>query len=207
MFTGIVEELGSVVSLAHGQDSAVVRIRGPLVTADAAPGASIAVNGICLTVVDHDADSFTVDVMAETLRRTCLGDLAPGSPVNLERAMAATSRFGGHIVQGHVDGTGTILARQPGDRWEVVTISLPDSLARYVVEKGSITVDGVSLTVAAIDEPRVDDAQADKASFQVSLIPTTLAVTTLGSKGVGEPVNLEVDVLAKYVERLLGERR
>lgn len=197
MFTGIVEELGHVVSLAHGPDSAVVRIRGPLVTADAAPGASIAVNGICLTVVEHDADSFSVDVMAETLRRTCLGELTPGSPVNLERALAVGDRLGGHIVQGHVDGTGTILARQPGDRWEVVTISLPGELARYVVEKGSITVDGVSLTIAGLDD----------ASFQVSLIPTTLALTTLGTKQEGEPVNLEVDVLAKYVERLLGEPR
>lgn len=197
MFTGIVEELGHVVSLAHGPDSAVVRIRGPLVTADAAPGASIAVNGICLTVVELDADSFCVDVMAETLRRTCLGELTPGSPVNLERALAVGDRLGGHIVQGHVDGTGTILARQLGDRWEVVTISLPGELARYVVEKGSITVDGVSLTIAGLDD----------ASFQVSLIPTTLALTTLGTKQVGEPVNLEVDVLAKYVERLLGEPR
>ena len=197
MLTGIVEELGHVVSLAHGPDSAVVRIRGPLVTADAAPGASIAVNGICLTVVELDADSFCVDVMAETLRRTCLGELTPGSPVNLERAVAVGDRLGGHLVQGHVDGTGTILARQPGDRWEVVTISLPGELARYVVEKGSITVDGVSLTIAGLDD----------ASFQVSLIPTTLALTTLGTKQVGEPVNLEVDVLAKYVERLLGEPR
>ena len=197
MFTGIVEELGHVVSLAHGPDSAVVRIRGPLVTADAAPGASIAVNGICLTVVEHDADSFSVDVMAETLRRTCLGELTPGSPVNLERAVAVGDRLGGHLVQGHVDGTGTILARQPGDRWEVVTISLPGELARYVVEKGSITVDGVSLTIAGLDD----------VSFQVSLIPTTLALTTLGTKQVGDLVNLEVDVLAKYVERLLGEPR
>ena len=197
MFTGIVEELGHVVSLAHGPDSAVVKIRGPLVTADAAPGASIAVNGICLTVVELDADSFCVDVMAETLRRTCLGELTPGSPVNLERALAVGDRLGGHIVQGHVDGTGTILARQPGDRWEVVTISLPGELARYVVEKGSITVDGVSLTIAGLDD----------VSFQVSLIPTTLALTTLGTKQEGEPVNLEVDVLAKYVERLLGEPR
>ena len=197
MFTGIVEELGHVVSLAHGPDSAVVRIRGPLVTADAAPGASIAVNGICLTVVELDADGFCVDVMAETLRRTCLGELTPGSPVNLERAVAVGDRLGGHIVQGHVDGTGTILARQPGDRWEVVTISLPGELARYVVETGSITVDGVSLTIAGLDD----------ASFQVSLIPTTLALTTLGTKQVGDLVNLEVDVLAKYVERLLGEPR
>ena len=197
MFTGIVEELGHVVSLAHGPDSAVVRIRGPLVTADAAPGASIAVNGICLTVVELDADSFSVDVMAETLHRTCLGELTPGSPVNLERALAVGDRLGGHLVQGHVDGTGTSLARQPGDRWEVVTISLPGELARYVVEKGSITVDGVSLTIAGLDD----------ASFQVSLIPTTLALTTLGTKQVGDLVNLEVDVLAKYVERLLGEPR
>ena len=193
MFTGIVEELGHVVSLAHGPDSAVVRIRGPLVTADAAPGASIAVNGICLTVVELDADSFCVDVMAETLRRTCLGELTPGSPVNLERALAVGDRLGGHIVQGHVDGTGTILARQPGDRWEVVTISLPGELARYVVEKGSVTVDGVSLTVV---EPLED-------GFTVAIIPHTAGVTTLGHKQPGDPVNIEVDVVAKYIESLL----
>ncbi|MEO7587680.1 MAG: riboflavin synthase [Arachnia sp.] len=193
MFTGIVEELGYVTGIEHGEDSAVLRLRGPLVVCDASHGSSIAVNGVCLTVVEHDGETFTVDVMAETLGRSSLGALVPGAPVNLERAMAASSRFGGHIVQGHVDGTATILSRQPGDRWEVVTITLPRDLARYVVEKGSITVDGVSLTVSAVTDN----------TFSVSLIPTTLALTTLGSKGVGDPVNLEVDVLAKYVERLL----
>ncbi|MGN6635511.1 MAG: riboflavin synthase [Oryzihumus sp.] len=194
MFTGIVEELGRVVSVEPGEDSAVLRVRGPLVTSDATHGASIAVNGVCLTVVEHDAESFSVAVLAETLRRSSLGALSAGDPVNLERAMAASSRFGGHIVQGHVDGTATITAREPGDRWEVVTFTLPQALARYVVEKGSITVDGVSLTVSAV----TDD------SFSVSLIPTTLDLTTLGHKGVGATVNLEVDVLAKYVERLMS---
>jgi riboflavin synthase len=193
MFTGIVEELGRVVDLEPGADSARLTVEGPLVTADARHGASIAVNGVCLTVVDHGSGRFTVDVMAETLRRSSLAALGPGDPVNLEPAMAASDRFGGHIVQGHVDGTGTVLERVPGDRWEQVRIGLPPALARYVVEKGSIAVDGISLTVAAVDA----------ASFTVSLIPTTLASTTLGHKGVGALVNLEVDVLAKYVERLL----
>lgn len=195
MFTGIVEELGQVEGVDRGETSAQLTLKGPLVTSDAVHGASIAVNGVCLTVVEHDADAgtFTVDVMAETLSRTGLGALEPGAPVNLERAMAASSRFGGHIVQGHVDGTATVLERVPGDRWEVVTFTLPTDLARYVVEKGSITVDGVSLTVSAV----TDD------TFSVSLIPTTLALTTLGHRAVGDTVNLEVDVLAKYVERLL----
>ena len=196
MFTGIVEELGHVVALERGADSARLTVNGPLVTSDAEHGASIAVNGVCLTVVGHGEGSFTVDVMSETLRRTSLGGLGAGDPVNLERALAATSRFGGHLVQGHVDGTATILKRVPGDRWEVVRFALPRALARYVADKGSITVDGVSLTVAAV-EPE---------SFTVSLIPTTLALTTLGHKRVGDVVNLEVDVLAKYVERLLSQR-
>jgi riboflavin synthase len=196
MFTGIVEELGHVHDVTPGESSARLTLTGPLVTSDAAHGASIAVNGVCLTVVKHDAEGgwFTVDVMAETLSRSALGALSPGDPVNLERAMAASSRFGGHIVQGHVDGTATVLERTPGDRWEVVTFSLPGPLARYVVEKGSITVDGVSLTVSAVTDT----------TFSVSLIPTTLALTTLGARAVGDTVNLEVDVLAKYVERLLA---
>ncbi|HEV7173717.1 riboflavin synthase [Pedococcus sp.] len=194
MFTGIIEELGHVVGLQAGAESARLTVEGPLVTSDAVHGASIAVNGVCLTVVEHGDDRFTVDVMAETLQRSSLGALAPGDRVNLERAMAASSRFGGHVVQGHVDGTAAILERTPGDRWEVVTFSLPGELARYVVEKGSITVDGVSLTVSAVG----DD------TFSVSLIPTTLALTTLGHKATGATVNLEVDVLAKYVERLLA---
>jgi riboflavin synthase len=193
MFTGIVEELGEIVAIERGAESAVVTVRGPLVTGDAAKGASIAVNGVCLTVVEHDRDIFSVDVMAETLNRSSLGSLQAGARVNLERAMTASARLGGHIVQGHVDGTARIMARVPGDRWEVVQLTLPPDLSRYVVEKGSITVDGVSLTVSDV----TDD------TFSVSLIPTTLELTTLGHKGVGDAVNLEVDVIAKYVERLL----
>lgn len=210
MFTGIVEELGHVVAIETGHESARLTVAGPLVTSDAVHGASISVNGVCLTVVEHGDGQFTVDVMAETLRRSSLGGLAVGDRVNLERAMAATSRFGGHIVQGHVDGTAVILSRTPGDRWEVVQLSLPDALSRYVVEKGSITVDGVSLTVSALTEPTesTDSTQStdDAATFSVSLIPTTLALTTLGHKGVGDRVNLEVDVLAKYVERLITSK-
>lgn len=197
MFTGIVEELGRVRSVEHGAESAVLWFDGPLVVSDAVAGASISCNGVCLTVVDQDATGFSVDVMAESLRRSSLGALVEGAPVNLERAMAADGRFGGHVVQGHVDGTARILSRTPGDRWEVVRFELPADLARYVVEKGSVTVDGVSLTVSAIG----DDF------FEVSLIPTTLGLTTLGSKVVGDQVNLEVDVLAKYVETLLAAQR
>jgi riboflavin synthase len=195
VFTGIVEELGRVVAVEHGAQSARLTVQGPLVASDAAPGASIAVDGVCLTVVEHDGDRFTVDVMAETLSRSALADVAPGQRVNLERAMSAAGRFGGHVVQGHVDGTGRVVAREVGERWEVVTIALPERLSAYVVEKGSITVDGVSLTVSALDDAA--------GTFSVSLIPTTLALTTLGHRPVGDPVNLEVDVLAKYVERLL----
>ena len=194
MFTGIVEELGTIAGVDRGTDSARLTVRGPLVTRDATHGASIAVNGVCLTVVEHADGEFTVDVMAETLSRSSLGSLRAGDRVNLERAMAAGGRFGGHVVQGHVDGTAQILERVPGDRWELVRLSLPAGLARYVVEKGSITVDGVSLTVASVDDT----------SFTVSLIPTTLDLTTLGHKGIGDLVNLEVDVLAKYVERLMS---
>ncbi|MFE6688961.1 riboflavin synthase [Streptomyces sp. NPDC057743] len=194
MFTGIVEELGEVVAVESLGDSSRFRLRGPVVTEDAKHGDSIAVNGVCLTVVDTGGGEFTADVMAETLNRSSLGALVPGSRVNLERPMALGGRLGGHLVQGHVDGTGTILARTPGEHWELVKVGLPAQLARYVVEKGSITVDGVSLTVV--------DAADDH--FTISLIPTTLALTTLGIKQPGDPVNLEVDVLAKYVERLLG---
>jgi riboflavin synthase len=196
MFTGIVEELGSVAGLVDLGDAARICVRGPLVTGDAAPGDSIAVNGVCLTVVDVEDGAFTADVMAETLDRSSLGGLAAGDPVNLERAATLGTRLGGHLVQGHVDGVGEIRSRQPGGQWEIVTVTLPPGLSRYVVEKGSITVDGVSLTVTAVD--------ADW--FSVSLIPTTLKVTTLGGKGVGERVNLEVDVVAKYVEKMVGER-
>jgi len=194
MFTGIVEELGTIAGVDRGTDSARLTVRGPLVTRDATHGASIAVNGVCLTVVEHADGEFTVDVMAETLSRSSLGSLRAGDRVNLERAMAAGGRFGGHVVQGHVDGTAQVLERVPGDRWAIVRLSLPAGLARYVVEKGSITVDGVSLTVASVDDT----------SFTVSLIPTTLDLTTLGHTGIGDLVNLEVDVLAKYVERLMS---
>ncbi|MYQ77252.1 MULTISPECIES: riboflavin synthase [unclassified Streptomyces] len=194
MFTGIVEELGEVTAVEQLDDASRFRLRGPVVTEGAKHGDSIAVNGVCLTVVDLGAHEFTADVMAETLNRSSLGALTTGSRVNLERPMALGGRLGGHIVQGHVDGTGRILERRPSENWEIVKISLPDALTRYVVEKGSITVDGVSLTVV--------DAAPDY--FTISLIPTTLALTTLGIKGPGDPVNLEVDVIAKYVERLLG---
>lgn len=197
MFTGIIEELGEVVAVENQGDSSRFRLRGPLVTADAQHGDSIAVNGVCLTVVGAEDGEFTADVMAETLHRSALGALGTGSRVNLERPMALGGRLGGHLVQGHVDGTGTVTERIPGDHWELVRVALPDGLARYVVEKGSITVDGVSLTVV--------EAGAD--FFTVSLIPTTLDLTTLGIKQPGDPVNLEVDVLAKYVERLLGADR
>jgi riboflavin synthase len=196
VFTGIVEELGSVVAVEPQGDAVRLRIRGPVVTSDAVHGASIAVNGVCLTVVEHGHGEFTADVMQETLDRSSLGALAAGSPVNLERPVTLEARLGGHLVQGHVDGTGTILARTPSEHWEVVRVSLPDDLGRYVVEKGSITVDGVSLTVV----------EAARDSFTVSLIPTTLGLTTLGSKTVGDLVNLEVDVVAKYVERMLEWR-
>ena len=197
MFTGIVEELGEVVGKDDLGDSARFTIRGPVVTADAGHGDSIAVNGVCLTVVELLPEGrFTADVMGETLSRSSLGRLAAGSPVNLERAAALNSRLGGHIVQGHVDGTGQIQARTPAEHWEVVRIGLPAELARYVVEKGSITVDGISLTVSGLG----DDW------FEVSLIPTTRELTTLGHAVTGTPVNLEVDVIAKYVERLLAAK-
>ncbi|PBC81248.1 riboflavin synthase alpha chain [Streptomyces sp. 2224.1] len=194
MFTGIVEELGEVVAVDNLGDASRFRLRGPVVTEDAKHGDSIAVNGVCLTVVDTADGEFTADVMAETLNRSSLGALAPGSRVNLERPMALGGRLGGHLVQGHVDGTGTLVDRTPAEHWEIVKIALPAGLSRYVVEKGSITVDGVSLTVV----------EAGDDFFTISLIPTTLALTTLGFKKAGDPVNLEVDVLAKYVERLLG---
>jgi riboflavin synthase len=197
MFTGIVEEMGEVVHLTDaGGDAAVLAIRGPLVTTDARHGDSISVNGVCLTVTDNTGGVFTVDVMGESLRRSSLGALRAGSQVNLERAATVGSRLGGHLVQGHVDGVGRIVAREPADEWEVLRFSLPPELAKYVVEKGSITVDGVSLTVMAVS----DD------TFDVGLIPTTLKLTVLGTKSVGDPVNLEVDVIAKYVEKMLGAR-
>jgi riboflavin synthase len=197
VFTGIVEELGEVTAVEQLDDAARFRLRGPVVTEGARHGDSIAVNGVCLTVVEHEGDQFTADVMAETLKRSSLGALTVGSRVNLERPTPMGGRLGGHIVQGHVDGTGTVLDRQASEHWEIVRISLPAELSRYVVAKGSITVDGISLTVV----------EAGQGFFTVSLIPTTLALTTLGIKRTGDPVNLEVDVVAKYVERLLGADR
>jgi len=197
VFTGIVEELGEIVGKDELGDSARFVIRGPVVTADARHGDSIAVNGVCLTVVEVLPDGrFSADVMAETLNRSSLAAVGVGGAVNLERAAAVNSRLGGHIVQGHVDGTGTVISRTPSQHWEVVRLALPPQLSRYVVEKGSITVDGISLTVSALGQDW----------FEVSLIPTTLALTTLGRAPVGTPVNLEVDVIAKYVERLLGAK-
>ena len=197
MFTGIIEELGHVVELVPGADSARVTVRGPVVTADAVPGASIAVNGVCLTVVDLAGDTFTADVMAQTLALTSLVTAAPGVSVNLERPVPASGRLGGHIVQGHVDGTGTVVDRVPGDGWELVRVAVPAALSKYIVAQGSITMDGVSLTVAElVDKPEGGSV------VTVSLIPETLSRTTLGHRALGEWVNLEVDVLAKYVERL-----
>jgi len=190
LFTGIVEELGEVVE----REGELLTLRGKLVTEDARHGDSIAVNGVCLTVVRVEMDNFTVEVMKETYDRSALGSLKPGDPVNLERAVTATTRLGGHIVQGHVDGVGTIDSKAPGGGWEDVRVTLPSGLDRYIVEKGSITVDGISLTVVAVDGK----------GFTVSLIPTTLELTTLGRKGVGDRVNLEVDIIAKYVEKLVG---
>jgi riboflavin synthase len=196
VFTGIVEELGSVDSVTGLGDAVRIRIRGPHVTSDASPGDSICVNGVCLTVVGIDGGSFTSDVMQETLRRSSLGDLLPGSPVNLERAARVDGRLGGHIVQGHVDGMATVREVSPSANWTTVTFDVPAGIARYVVEKGSITVDGVSLTVVGVDD----------STFSVSLIPATLAHTTLGNRAAGDVVNIEVDVIAKYVERLLEGR-
>lgn len=193
MFTGIVEELGTVVDLEDQGDAVRLTVNGPLVTSDAAPGDSIAVNGCCLTVVTRADGSFTADVMRETLAKTSLGAFEPGTRVNLERAVTPTTRLGGHIVQGHVDGTGTVVSRTPSEHWEVVEVSLPADLERYLVPKGSITVDGISLTVVEVLGE----------SFTVSLIPETLARTTLGFKQPGDVVNLEVDVVAKYVEKMV----
>jgi riboflavin synthase len=218
MFTGIVEDLGDVEAIEHLGDAARIFIRSATVTEDARPGDSIAVNGVCLTVTGllggppaggdgppvpgappgPDAPrGFTADVMGETLNRSSLKDIAPGAKVNLERSVRLEDRLGGHLVQGHVDGTGTVISRDPQQHWEVVRIGLPPALARYVALKGSIAVDGISLTVSAVAE----------GWFEVSLIPETLKRTTLGSKGPGEAVNLEADVIAKYVEKLLGGAR
>jgi len=200
VFTGIIEEIGEVAALeAHG-DSAVLTVRASRIADDLAHGASIAVNGVCLTVVGWSGDETTAirfDVMGETLKRSVIGTLATHDRVNLERAVRADARLDGHVVQGHVDGTGVILTRTPGDEWEAVRFGLPAELARFVAEKGSIAVDGLSLTVSGVGPDW----------FEVGLIPETLRATTLGGKAAGDPVNLEVDVLAKYVARLLETDR
>jgi riboflavin synthase len=202
MFTGLVEEKGSITAVEDLGDSVRLMIRGPVVTSDAGHGDSISVNGCCLTVMTQDGDVFGADVMKESLDKTSLGDLVVGDEVNLERATQAGARLGGHIVQGHVDGTGRILDRTPSEHWEVVRVALPSELARYLVDKGSVTVDGTSLTVVQVVD--ASPTTGEDAWFSVSLIPTTLADTTLGTKAPGDRVNLEVDILAKYVERLLA---
>lgn len=194
MFTGIVEEIGTVESVKDLGDSVQMSIRAKQVLSDAKLGDSIAVNGVCLTVATQEAELFTADLMKITLDATNLGRLVPGSRVNLERALAVSDRLGGHIMQGHVDGTSTLLSRTPSEHWEVLRFALPEALAAYVVAKGSIAINGTSLTVAGLGEDW----------FEVSLIPTTLADTTHGALRVGDTVNLEVDVLAKYVERMLS---
>ena len=196
MFTGIIDELGEVVGLESRGDSAVLVVRAPTVADDARHGASVAVNGVCLTVVGTADAQLSFDVMAETLKRSVIGSLHAGDRVNLERAVRADGRLDGHIVQGHVDGSGVVVTRTAGDAWEAVRFGLPGDLSRYVAVKGSIAVDGVSLTVTDVG----DDW------FEVGLIPETLRATTLGAKQPGDPVNLEVDVLAKYVARLVGAR-
>ena len=199
MFTGIVEEVGTIAAITHDGDSALLKIAGPLVASDAQHGSSIAVNGVCLTVVEYGEDYFTADVMGETLSRSSLGSLTKGARVNLERAVTASTRLSGHIVQGHVDGVAQILLRSPHEAWEVVRLSLPTELAAYVVAKGAIAIDGISLTVSGVSAIAEPDQW-----FEVGLIPTTTQLTTLGSAPVGTPVNLEVDVLAKYVERQIA---
>jgi riboflavin synthase len=199
MFSGIVEELGEVLALRGSGDSATLQIRAALVAADAGVGDSIAVNGCCLTVTDAGSDCFSADVMRETLDRTALGSLQPGDRVNLERAVTPSTRLGGHLVQGHIDDVGRIESRARSTNWDSVWIEIPAGLARYLVPKGSVAVDGISLTVIAVRDEYPP-------GFSVGLIPITLRRTTLGHKDVGDQVNLEVDVLAKYTERLLDER-
>ena len=193
MFTGIVEELGTIRSIRRGAASAVLSIGAEAVLSDLRIGDSVAVNGVCLTATGVDGSGFTADVMHETLQRSSLGALGPGSRVNLERAMAADGRFGGHIVSGHIDGTGTIAERRRDDNAVWYTVSASPALLRYIVEKGSVAIDGISLTVASVEADR----------FSVSVIPHTAAVTLLGAKGPGDVVNLETDIIGKYVERLL----
>ena len=207
MFTGIVEELGRVVRLETVEDSARLTVEAPTVTQDVNLGDSVSVNGCCLTVTAVHGSTFTADLMAETLTRTTLGSQAPGDPVNLERALRASDRLGGHIVQGHVDATAEVLDHHRGEHWDLLRISLPQEIARHVAVKGSVALDGVSLTVVdVVDAPNASPAPGAGASLSVGLIPETLRRTTLGTRRPGERVNLEVDVLAKYAERLLGAR-
>ena len=211
MFTGIVEELGRVVRLETAEDCARLTVEAPTVTQDASLGDSISVNGCCLTVAAMHGSTFTADLMAETLTRTTLGSQAPGDPVNLERALRATDRLGGHIVQGHVDATAEVLDRSHGEHWDLLRVGLPQEIARYVAIKGSVALDGVSLTVVDVEDAQHDAPNASPtpgagASLSVGLIPETLRRTTLGTRRPGERVNLEVDVMAKYAERLLGAR-
>ncbi|MEZ3159377.1 riboflavin synthase [Microbacterium sp. BWT-B31] len=199
MFTGIVEEVGEVTAVEASGDGVRLTLRAPKAVTDAAHGDSISVSGVCLTVIDQGTDWFAADVMRQTLDMSTLAAAAPGAPVNLERAMAAHGRLGGHIVQGHIDGTGEVLEVRPGDQWRVLRIGLPPALAPLVVDKGSIAVDGVSLTVSAAS-PAGDAEQW----FEVSLIPETLTATTLGALAPGSRVNLETDILARHVQRLLA---
>lgn len=210
MFTGIVEELGRVVRLETVEDSARLTVEAPTVTQDVNLGDSVSVNGCCLTVTAVQGSTFTADLMAETLTRTTLGSQAPGDPVNLERALRASDRLGGHIVQGHVDATAEVLDHHRGEHWDLLRIGLPQEIARYVAVKGSVALDGVSLTVVdvvdVVDASDIVPVPSAGASLSVGLIPETLRRTTLGTRRPGERVNLEVDVLAKYAERLLGAR-
>ncbi|MET2011995.1 riboflavin synthase [Microbacterium chocolatum] len=199
MFTGIVEEIGEVLAVEPSGDGVRVRVRGPRAVSDAGHGDSISVSGVCLTVVDRGEDWFTADVMQQTLVMSTLAGVGAGRAVNLERATAAHGRLGGHIVQGHIDGTGEVLEVRPGAEWRVLRIAVPAELAPLVVDKGSIAVDGVSLTVSAVSVPG-----APRDWFEVSLIPETLAATTLGDRAVGERVNLETDILARHVQRLMA---
>ncbi|WDG18891.1 riboflavin synthase [Microbacterium sp. Clip185] len=199
MFTGIVEEIGTVTRTEPSGDGVRLTVTAPRAVSDAAHGDSISVSGVCLTVVDQGEDWFTADVMRQTLDVTAIGGVTAGTPVNIERATAAGGRLGGHIVQGHVDGTGRVLEVRPGTEWRVIRISLPAELAPLVVDKGSIALDGVSLTVSAASDPSEQEPW-----FEVSLIPETLAATTLGERAVGDIVNLETDILARHVQRLLA---
>ncbi|MET0480550.1 MAG: riboflavin synthase [Mycetocola sp.] len=199
MFTGIIEEIGEVTVVDRTPDAARITVRGPLAVTGAKHGDSISVSGVCLTVVDQTSDSFTVDVMAQTLAMSTLDGVKPGRRVNLERAAEVGDRLGGHIVQGHIDGTATILSISEGSAWRVVRFSLADDLARLVTDKGSIAIDGISLTVSAISPATEPDQW-----FEVSLIPETLTATTLGARVVGDRVNIETDILARHVERMLA---